>query len=332
MGWPRLRWVRGQRPGRSPTARWVPRSQPRLPAGRASFPNMVCSLLDGAHSDSVGGAGRPAHPPPPSDPRTRSHPSGSPQPLPHDHRKCQQSESQENPSSPRGRVQTGACPRTPPTSEEGRPRGRQRGFRQCWPLGRLEGSTQGQGQRERGTGWEGGPGPRRVPKELLGHCAACEHVEQSACGDRTVQGGPRRAGQRLQRGHTAAGAWHQERLGLHQLVPTAAPSPRAGLATAPGTAARQLAGHHPGASQPLLTPVPRSEQQHQDRPGSALPALQGGSPELRAEPALPGRCFCLVRGLPGQVLGRPLQGSVSLARPRRHITVRQDRAKSGTQN
>ena len=48
MGWPRPGWVRGHRPGRSPTAHWVPRSQPQLPAGRASFPNMVCSLLDGA--------------------------------------------------------------------------------------------------------------------------------------------------------------------------------------------------------------------------------------------------------------------------------------------
>lgn len=179
-------------------------------------------------------------------------------------------------------MQTGACPRTPPTSEEGRPRSRQRGFRQRWPLGRLEGSTQGQGQRERGTGWEGGPSPRRAPKELPGHCVVCEHVEESARGDRTVQGGPRRAGQRLQSGHTAAGAWHQERLGRRQLVPAAAPSPRGGLATAQALLRASWPGTTPGPPSRSSRPSPGLSSS--TKTGLGLPSLHCGDPEQAPRP------------------------------------------------
>ena len=179
-------------------------------------------------------------------------------------------------------MQTGACPRTPPTSEEGRPRSRQRGFRQRWPLGRLEGSTQGPGQRKKGTGWEGGPGPRRAPKELPGNCAACERVKQLAHSYRTVQGGLRRAGQRLQSGHTAAGAWHQEHLGLCQLVPTAVLSPRGRLATAQALPCASWPGTTPGPPSRSSRPSPGLSSSTKTSLG--LPSPHCGDPEQAPRP------------------------------------------------
>ena len=71
-----------------PHSSLIPGSQPQLPAGRASFPNMVCSppehtlIPSGGGGGGAGGAGRPAHLPSASDPRTWSYSDGSPQPLP----------------------------------------------------------------------------------------------------------------------------------------------------------------------------------------------------------------------------------------------------------
>lgn len=233
MGWPRRGGSEGRGLGGAPQLA-DPRVPAPLPAGRASFPNMVCSPPDRAHSDSVRGAGRPAHPPLASDPRTRSHPAGSPQPLPRDHRKCQQSESQENPSSQRGRVQTGACPADAPRLRGGPPgwRASRGALGSAGLLGGWRAPPRARASGKGGGGGRNPPGPRRAPRELPGPLhpgrpshRRCEHVEQSgrSRGDRTVWGGPSWAAQRLSGGHTAAGAWHRERLSLRQLVPPAPP-------------------------------------------------------------------------------------------------------------
>lgn len=77
---------------------------PRLPARKASFPNMVCSLPQGITSRQE--AGHPAYPPPVT-PEHRATPLGPPSPCPGDHRKCQQSESQEN--SPPAQSEGAGC-------------------------------------------------------------------------------------------------------------------------------------------------------------------------------------------------------------------------------
>lgn len=137
---------------------------PRLPAGKASFPNMVCSLLRESHP--VRGAGHPTHPPPMT-PEHRATPLGPLSPCPGDHRKCQQSESQENspPAQSKGAGcrQRGMPLRGPSPLRGGQPReGWQRGFGQALLgraglSGRLESSAKGKVQRE----GEGGGG--RVP-------------------------------------------------------------------------------------------------------------------------------------------------------------------------
>lgn len=182
-----------------------------------------------------------------------------------DHRKCQQSESQENPSSQRGWMQTGACLTDAPDLEEGR-----RGWRasrgasgsaslRCWRA-----PPRARASRKGGRG-ESLPRARRAPRELLGCCTQEGPVTGGVSAWSSWALSRRRlswAAQRLLGGHTAAGAWYWERLSLRQLVPPrSTPSPRGGLATV-----RAL----PRASWPGTTPGPPSRSSCSSCPPSPV--------------------------------------------------------------
>lgn len=144
---------------------------PRLPAGKASFPNMVCSLLRESHP--VRGAGHPTHPPPMT-PEHRATPLGPLSPCPGDHRKCQQSESQEN-SPPAQSKGAGCRQRGMPLRGPSPLRGRlAEGLRpgpagHGWALREAGELCQGQGPAGGGRGWREGPlDPGELPRELPG--------------------------------------------------------------------------------------------------------------------------------------------------------------------
>lgn len=67
---------------------------PQAAFKKSKFPKYGLQAASGNHIPSEGGT---PSPPPPVTPEHRATPLGPPSPCPGDHRKCQQSESQENP-------------------------------------------------------------------------------------------------------------------------------------------------------------------------------------------------------------------------------------------
>ena len=188
MGWPRRGGLEDRGLGGAPQLA-DPRVPAPPPAGRASFPNMVCSPPDGAHSDSVRGGG--TAPPPPPQRVTPEHGAtrlGPLSPCPVTTGSASRVSHRKTPPAKGGGCRQGHALQTPPPQR--RAAGGWRASRGALGSAGLSGGWRAPPRaRASGKGGQGErnpPGPRRAPRELPGPLhpgrpshRRCEPVEQS---------------------------------------------------------------------------------------------------------------------------------------------------------